>query len=204
MGALSLQPPVALQEQPDRTLLRGVRRGDERAFEELFHRHYSGVYGAVLRIVADAAEAEEIVGDVFLKFYRQPIADSDDANVKAWLYRVATNAGFNAVRSRRRRRGWLHRLSQRAEVGGRDFDDPSTIVSERDEAMRVREHLARLPERQRTALVLRSSGLSYAEIAATLDISPSSVGTILARAERAFRKVYEAGTNRDTDGGSNA
>lgn len=204
VGALTLQAQVTLREQPDRALLQGVRHGDERAFEELFLRHYAGVQGVALRIVGDVAEAEEIAGDVFLKLYRRPIADSDDANVRAWLYRVATNAAFNAVRSRRRRLGWLQRLAQRADTGGSDHDDPSSIVADRDEARIVREHLARLPDRQRTALVLRSSGLTYAEIASALDVNVTSVGTILARAERAFRKIYDAEADRRPDGGSGA
>src|SRR3712207_611132 len=73
----------------DQTLLTEMRHGDERAFEQLFHRHYAGVYGVVLRIVGQPEEAEEIAHDAFLKLYRQPIAAGDDANVRAWLYRVA-------------------------------------------------------------------------------------------------------------------
>jgi RNA polymerase sigma-70 factor (ECF subfamily) len=124
----------------DQALLSDMRHGDERAFEQLFHRHYAGVYGVVLRIVGAPEEAEEIAHDAFLKLYRQPIA-GDDANVRAWLYRVATNAAFNAVRSRRRRRGWLQRLAGRAEVR-EHADDPATLVGERDEAERLRELLA--------------------------------------------------------------
>jgi RNA polymerase sigma-70 factor (ECF subfamily) len=58
----------------------------------------------------------------------------------------------------------------------------------RDERRRVRAALARLPRRQAVALVLRHSGLSYAEVAAVLDLSPGSVGTTVRRAESALRK----------------
>ncbi len=181
-------------ETSDRTLLQGVRHGDERAFEALFARHYSGVFGVVLRIVGTNEEAEEVTQDTFLKLYNRPLADSDDTNVRGWLYRVATNAAFNTVRSRRRRLGWLRRVAGRADVHA--SDDPLDLVARRDEADIVRQHLAGLPERQRTALVLRSSGMSYLEVASAIGVSPNSVGTILARAERAFRKSYESTDGR--------
>lgn len=185
-------------EASDRTLLQGVRLGDERAFEALFARHYAGVFGVVIRIVGTHEEAEEVTQDTFLKLYHRPLADDDDTNVRGWLYRVATNAAFNSVRSRRRRLGWLMRFAGRADR--HTDDDPLDHVARRDEADIVREHLARLPERQRAALILRSSGMSYAEVAGAIGVSSNSVGTILARAERAFRKSYESTIGRD--GGS--
>lgn len=202
VGASALQvqagPMSAMNEVSDRTLLQGVRSGDERAFETLFVRHYAGVFGVVIRIVGTHEEAEEVTQDTFLKLYHRPLADDDETNVRGWLYRVATNAAFNAVRSRRRRLGWLRRLAGRADRHA--DDDPLDHVARRDEADIVREHLARLPERQRAALVLRSSGMSYAEVAGAIGVSTNSVGTILARAERAFRKSYETTIGRD--GGS--
>jgi len=188
----------AMNELSDRSLMHGVRRGDERAFEELFARHYASVYGVVMRIVASAEEAEEVTQDTFLKLYHRPIADGDDTNVRGWLFRVATNAAFNTVRSRKRRSSWLRRFAGRADRYA--DDDPLDHVARRDEASIVREHLARLPERQRTALVLRASGMSYAEVASAIGVSASSVGTILSRAERAFRKSYIGANGRD--GGS--
>ncbi len=200
VSAMQVQagPLTATSDVSDRMLLQGVRRGDERAFETLFARHYAGVYGVVIRIVGTREEAEEVTQDTFLKLYHRPIADDDESNLRGWLYRVATNAAFNSVRSRRRRLGWLRRFSGRADRFA--DDDPLDHVARRDEADSVREHLARLPERQRTALVLRSSGMSYAEVAGAIGVSTNSVGTILARAEQAFRKSYESTIGRE--GGS--
>ena len=200
VSALQVQagPMTATIDVSDRTLLDGIRSGDERAFEALFARHYAGVYGVVMRIVGTHEEAEELTQDTFLKLYNRPIATGEESNLRGWLYRVATNAAFNSVRSRRRRLGWLRRFAGRVDRYA--DDDPLDHVARRDEADSVRVHLERLPERQRTALVLRSSGLSYAEVAGAIGVSTSSVGTILARAERAFRQSYESTTGRD--GGS--
>jgi RNA polymerase sigma factor (sigma-70 family) len=132
-----------------------------------------------------------------MKLYQRPLPDSDDANVRAWLLKVATNGAFNAVRGRRRRRSWLQRFAQRAETVRPEDGDPQTIVSRQDEAERVRAQLMRLPERQRQALILRSSGLAYAEIAPVIGVNVHSVGTILARAERALRELYERAERRE-------
>jgi RNA polymerase sigma-70 factor (ECF subfamily) len=188
---------MAPSEQADASLLRAMRRGDERAFEELFTRHYARVYGVALRISGDAQEAEELAQDVFVKLYRRPLSDSADANVAGWLYRVATNDAFNAVRARRRRHGWLRRFAQREPSGADSSADPLHIVTGRAEADQVRSALAQLPERQRNALVLRASGLSYAEVADALEVRPTSVGTLLARAEQALRGVYQQHTGEE-------
>jgi len=189
---------ATLTEQSDLALLAATRDGDDRAFEALFARYYPQVFAVISRIVGDAAEAEELAQETFLRFYERPIQATPSANVRAWLLRVGTNAAFNAVRSRRRRANWLGRLAGRAEARQVE-DDPLSIVAERDEAHHVRQVLAQLPERQRAVLVLRSAGLSYAEVADALGVRPGSVGTLLARAERAFRE--KAGADYDTPGG---
>lgn len=187
-----------MPDASDYALLRGSWEGDARAFEELFTRYFPLVHSVISRIVGDTAEAEELTQETFLRLYERPIQATESANVRAWLLRVGTNSAFNAVRSRRRRTSWLQRLAGRAEAR-QTGDDPSSIVAARDEAGRVRQVLAQLPERQRAALVLRASGLSYAEVAAALGVRPGSVGTILARAERAFREM--AGSMYPADGG---
>jgi RNA polymerase sigma-70 factor (ECF subfamily) len=174
----------------DATLLRAMRLGDQRAFEELFTRHYPRVYAVALRITGSPEDAEELTMDAFVRLHDRPL--DDDANVAGWLYRVVTNDALNAVRSRRRRLGWLQRFARTEPA--RAESDPLELVAGRDEAARVQAALARLPERQRAALALRASGLSYAEVAAALDVRASSVGTILARAEGALRDAYELET----------
>lgn len=175
----------------DAALLQAMRSGDERAFETLFSRHYPRVYGVALRITGSPEDAEEIALDAFVRLHRRGL--DDDANVAGWLYRVVTNDALNAVRSRRRRHGWLHRFA-RAEPSRPAEADPFDLVAGRDDARSVRAALERLPERQRAALALRAEGLSYVEVASALGIRPGSVGTILARAERALRQAYEAET----------
>ncbi|MBA2454165.1 MAG: sigma-70 family RNA polymerase sigma factor [Chloroflexia bacterium] len=175
----------------DGVLLEAVRQGDNTAFEELFTRYYPRVYGVLLRVVRTPEDAEEIAHDVFMRLYERPLDYVTDGALAGWLYRTALNAGFNALRSRKRRSGWLRKAAmfQRAEPA---FDTgPAAVVERNEEIERVRQALTQIPEKQRNALVLRSHGLQYNEIAAALDISSSSIGTTLARGERALRRQLE-------------
>ena len=88
----------------DTALLSSTARGDTAAFETLFQRHYDRVYGILFRLVGERGEAEDLAQEAFLRLHAHARRrrNSDD-NVSAWLYRVATNLGYNALRDRRRR-----------------------------------------------------------------------------------------------------
>lgn len=177
----------------DGLLLEQTSNGDVASFEALFHRHYSKVYGLVFRLVGNRDEAEDIVQDVFIKLHQRPPdnkrADQEEHNVSAWLYRVATNTAYNAIRTRKR-------LWERNQVLVFDEHDrpagPEKLAESADEAERVRLALARLAPQQGQLLLLRQLGLSYAELADVCEINPSSVGKTLSRAADAFRKAFEA------------
>jgi len=169
----------------------GARTG-EATFEDVFRRYYATVYGVLLRITGSPEEAEDLAQEVFIRLHeRQGTLDSD-RNLGGWLYRVASNIGFNALRSRQRVHNrllrWvrLERALQQSEPSAADEAERHT------DAELVRQMLSNLPERDRTVLILRYSGVSYAEIASAVGIKPSSVGTILVRAEHALRGRFDA------------
>lgn len=155
------------------------------AFEGLFRAEYARVVGIANRLLADQAEAEDVAQDVFLSFYRAHPADAPYA--PAWLHAAAAHTALNALRARgrRARREASQAVSLDAPAAG---DDPAQTVATAETREEVREILARLPDRSATMLALRYAGLSYAEIAAALDVRASSVGTLLRRAEDAFRR----------------
>jgi RNA polymerase sigma-70 factor, ECF subfamily len=190
---------------PDVDLSDGLRRGEPRAFEALperrversfespferqYERHWGAVFGVLYRLMGTREEAEDLAQEAFLKLYqRGPVGDGE-ANVGGWLYRVATNLGYNELRGHRRR------VAREERVAASEFtteDGPLATVVAAEERAAVRAVLATLPERQQACLVLRYGGLAYAEVAEALGVAPGSVGTLLARAEREFRKRYEA------------
>jgi RNA polymerase sigma-70 factor, ECF subfamily len=159
------------------------------ALDVLFQQHYARVYAVLYRLVGD--EADDLAQEVFLRLYRRPPTDMG-ADLAAWLYRVATNLGYNALRSRRRRERYRDLLGAVTGALGwqRQPDDPALEAGQREEADQVRATLAALRERDAAILVLRYQGLSYREVADVLGVAPGSVGTMLARAERAFRELY--------------
>ncbi len=172
----------------DRHLVARVRLNDVDAFEQLFRRYYEPVRRLVYRTVGDDALADDLVQETFLTLYtRPPQLQLDDEAVRAWLYRVALNRGYNALRSRRRSEDRLLRLYEpEAE------SDPEAEALRGEERERVRAALALLPERQAKLLLLRQEeGLKYAEIAAILEVAPGSIGTLLVRAERAFELAWK-------------
>jgi len=173
----------------DAVLLASLHVGQEAAFEVLFRRYYQRIWGSLYRLVGD--EAEDLVQEVFMRLYRRP-PKAQGTDLGAWLYRVATNLGYNALRARRRRRGYRDLLGKVTAGAGwrRAEPEPETWAMQTEEQRQVRIGLACLHERQAALLVLRYSGLSYREIADVLGVSPASVGTLLARAERAFEGAY--------------
>ena len=158
-------------------------------FAEMFRGHYPRLVGLARRVLGDADEAEDAAQEALLALRANPVAERGDDDVAAWLSRVVINGSLNRLRSRRR-------AQVRAEVvAGREVrprsEDPAEAVVGADERVRVRASLAVLPERQATALLLRHAGHSYREIATTLGVAEGSVGVLLARGERAFRRAHE-------------
>ncbi len=169
---------------PDAILLQRFREGDEESFEALFARHYDLVYGVLFRLTGTRAEAEDLAQEVFLKLYQRPLRHGE--NVAGWLYRVAVNTGYNALRASQRR--------MRREQFSADRPDglptPEEEVSQREARRSVQAALARIPPRAAKLLVLRELAFSYREMAAIVGVAPGSVGTLLARAQREFEKAF--------------
>jgi RNA polymerase sigma-70 factor (ECF subfamily) len=160
----------------------GAAPGLSASFEALFRREYPRVVGIAQRIVRDADEAEDVAQDVFVAFYRKHPADAGYA--PAWLYAAAAHTALNVIRSRERRgrRETVHALERDLAV------DPARSAEEAESHAEVRAALAHMDARAAALLVLRHSGLSYEEIAAALGLRRSSIGTLLGRAEDAFRR----------------
>lgn len=164
-------------------------------FDRVFLEQYARVYAIVVRIVGDRAEAEDLALETFWQLHRRPpAADRDTASSPygAWLYRVATNLGLNALRARKRRERYELEAGQEADTqrGG----DPAGEAAAEEERERVRQVLGQMDARQAQLLLLRHSGMSYGDLAAALNLSPNSIGTLLARAQREFERRYKGAT----------
>ncbi|MCL5951680.1 MAG: sigma-70 family RNA polymerase sigma factor [Chloroflexi bacterium] len=170
-------------------------------FQSLFFQHYALVYRVLFRVVGNKEDAQDLALEAFWKLWQQSPAQLE--NPAGWLFRVATRLGYNALRAAKRRERYELETARQALESGQD---PDRAVERADERRRVRGVLERMTERDAQLLVLRYSGLAYKEIAAALDISPNSVGTLLARAEEAFEKLYSDDSHSEgrSEGGPHA
>lgn len=173
--------------RPADTRLPGAveRQGTVRAdLEQIFRTTYPRVVAVAARVLGSSYEAEDVAQEVFLEFARTSVPAS---RAPGWLAAAAAHSALNRLRSGRRRSA----RELRYDDGRHASPDVAETVVALDRDRQVRAALSRLPRRQAVALVLRHSGLTYAEVASVLRISPTSVGTTLRRAESALRKELD-------------
>lgn len=173
-------------------LLPAVAQGNVSAFEELYDRYSPTVYGLLLRILANADDAQEVLQETFVKAWTSAaMFDALRGSEVAWLISIARSRGIDRLRSRRTR-------VEREDEAGREISILSSFVEHAtgaddailaEEREAVRGALAELPEAQRIALELAYfEGLSQSEIAARLD---QPLGTIKTRMQLGMKKMRE-------------
>ena len=172
--------------------------GASSQFEALFLEHWPHVFGFLLRLVGDYAEAEDLALETFMRLYQNPPNAGRELNVGGWLHRVAANLGLNAIR------GWKRRQRYELEAGRDETFEhgeasPAEMLIAREEQRRVRLVLSGMNPRQAQLLVMRHSGMGYREIAAALGLSATSIGPLLVRAEDEFARRYRADSREEDD-----
>jgi RNA polymerase sigma-70 factor (ECF subfamily) len=177
----------------DTELVKQAQTGRAEAFGRLVERHQDYVYNSVCYLIGGRQDAEDIAQDVFVSAYRALGGFEGRARFTTWLYGIM----LNCVRSYWRRRG---RVSVQSMDGGADEDDPALQMAAAQEGPAelsiraervgvVREAIAGLDERLREVIVLRDiQGLSYEELAETLELPD---GTVKSRLHRARRELME-------------
>ncbi len=160
-------------------------------FERLFVQEYAKVVAIAYRVLADRTAAEDVAQEVFLKFHRSFSPDSERAS--GWLHAAAVHSALNVLRGERRRarRESAHAL----DPVQTSIANPEKVIEEAEGRREVRRALRKLAPRAAALLMLRHSGLSYAEVATALGIKVGNVGTLLRRAEDALRKEVNRATS---------
>lgn len=166
------------------------RNPDIQSDPSAFHHELRRLTALARRVVSTAATAEEVAADALVRLSASPVRLRPAGEVAAWLNRVTINEALNRVRSERRHTARV--LAQGSSAASPVADTPEEAVTRADEQHRVRQVLTNLPERQAVTLLLRHAGHSYAEIADSLGVAEGSVGVLLARGERAFRREWTA------------
>ena len=164
-------------------------------FEEAFSLHHRTVFRAARSVVQDAGLAEDVTQEVFIKLYKHMDSISDQEMLRPWLIRVALNEAKNTLRTK-------IRANNRDENYVKDTVESSvfSVEDEFEEKAGINEinrALSKIKEPLRSCLVLKQQGLSYKEIAQSLELNETSIGTYVARARAEFMRFYGK-VGRDT------
>jgi RNA polymerase sigma-70 factor (ECF subfamily) len=187
---------------PDVRLMLEVRDGSAAAFEELVRRYQSRLLTVLRHLVGSREQAEDLAQEVFLRVYRARENYVPGAKFSTWLYTIANHVGANALRSRSRRHEVaIEHCGGDSSRGFRTLDDvlkassgqmPARQLDKAEMRDIVRMAVESLSERQRMAVLLsKFEELTYAEIAAIMNLSPQAVKSLLARARENLRAVLQ-------------
>ncbi len=175
-------------------LVRRCAAADELACAELVTTHERMVYQLAYHLLGTREEALDLSQEVFLRVFRTMGAFRGQSSLRTWIYRIVINQASNRQRWwRRRRQSDQVSLDQHMQVHGElpqraDIAAPDRLLARKEAAARLWQAMDRLPFDQRTAVVLREfDGLSYEEIAFSLDIAVGTVKSRLTRARQALR-----------------
>ena len=187
IGLLNGRSPL-LRLQSDERLITLMRGGSDAAFELLFDRYRPRLLAFCRHMLGSKEDAEDVLQEVFAASYNAIRADSREINVRPWLYRIARNRCLNHLR--------------RPVSNGRDTMDDQAhghgistadLVSRRADFRHLLDDIQKLPETQRTALLLREvDALSYDQIADAMENTVPSVKSLLVRARMSLAEAAEA------------
>jgi RNA polymerase sigma-70 factor (ECF subfamily) len=163
----------------------------DESFESIFHEYWASVHRLLARMVYDPAEAEDLALETFYRLYKNRPANEQDFNARGWLYKVATNLGLQSIRSFKRREQYEIHAGKDALIESHE-EQPARIFAEKEDRHFVRMALGQMNPRQAELLIMRYSDMAYKEIAKALNLSPTSIGPLLLRAEREFESCYRA------------
>ena len=185
-----MRPPRNLGRDEDEMLR--LKAGDSNAFTRLVERYRGPLVHFLYRMVGDAATAEELAQEVFVRVYGARRRYRPRAKFSTWLFRIATNLALNSLRDTRLRRQLEARSEEQAASRVAGLADPVANMEQQllaqERRATIRRAVESLPEKQRLAVLLHKyQELDYAEIAAILGCSESALKSLLFRAYEALR-----------------
>ena len=160
------------------------------SFDEAFTLHHRAVFRTARAVVRDSALAEDVTQEVFLRLYRNLDATPGDELLRAWLLRVTLNVARNVLRGNTRSMIRDHEYHKSSADFGGFVDAPEEDFERRVAIEEARRALDKIKEPMRSCLLLKQQGLSYKEIATTLSLKETNVGSLVARGRKEFARVY--------------
>ena len=177
-------------DQQGEELLRRWRRGDERAFADIFKTYRGLVYGVLRHLLPGDPDLEDVVQTAFLEVFRSLESFEGRSKLSSWIARIALHVGYHHLRRRRTRPAEYAAdpvVPERAD--GRPEANPEVAARRREAVARIHAILAHLPEKKRTVFILNDlQGLPQEEVAEVVNASVATVRTRLFYARKEFWK----------------
>ena len=193
------------EEDPGVRLMLAWQQGDETAFDRIVERYSGQVFALLTRFLGPVAQREDLVQEVFLRLIRARDRYQPSARFSTWLYRIVFNLAANErEKARLRNNVSLDAMDPTGEGASYEPEDTETLLPsealERDDAVRaVQDAIARLPQRQRMALILaKYEGLPYAEIGEVLGSNEKAVKSMIHRARENLRSMLSRYLTEET------
>jgi RNA polymerase sigma factor (sigma-70 family) len=186
-GLLARRSPL-LKLQGDAKLIAMARSGNAGAFETIVDRYQGRLLGFCRQMLGSTEDAEDVLQEVFVNAYRAMLADEREINLRPWLYRIARNRCLNQLR-----KPTADAQESMDMVPAVEASSTAERVHNREEFRQLLCDVKKLPETQRSALLLREmDALSYEEIAAAMDTTVPSVKSLLVRARISLAEASQA------------
>jgi RNA polymerase sigma factor (sigma-70 family) len=177
-----------LKLQGDAKLIAMARSGNAGAFEMIVDRYQGRLLGFCRQMLGSTEDAEDVLQEVFVNAYRAMLADEREINLRPWLYRIARNRCLNLLR-----KPTADAQESMDMVPVVEAATTAEKVSNREEFRQLLTDVGKLPETQRSALLLREmDAMSYEEIAAAMETSVPSVKSLLVRARISLAEASQA------------
>jgi RNA polymerase sigma factor (sigma-70 family) len=186
-GLLARRSPL-LKLQGDEKLIAMARAGNPSAFEMIVDRYQGRLLGFCRQMLGSTEDAEDVLQEVFVNAYRAMLADEREINLRPWLYRIARNRCLNHLR-----KPTADAQESMDMVPAVEASSTAEKVHNREEFRQILSDVNKLPETQRSALLLREmDALSYEEIAAAMETTVPSVKSLLVRARISLAEASQA------------
>lgn len=184
------------ESSTDAEVMLRVKAGDDSAFDYLVQKYRRPMIRFMFRMAHNAAAAEDLAQEVFLRVYRSRGSYEPSAKFTTWLYRIATNLAVNHARDTRHERpDIMVSIDEPDDETGTTLDVPDTALSaeqnllRRERMQEIRDKVQKLPERQRLAVIMHKyQQMDYREIAEVLKLSESATKSLLFRAYETLRE----------------
>ena len=172
-----------------------LKAGDETAFQQVVDAFQKKVLNTCLGFVPNKHDAEDIVQEVFIEVFRSVHKFRGDSKLSTWIYRITTTKCLEHIRSKKRqkRKSFFQSLIGMHENASRikafDYDHPGVLMENKERSKTLFAAIEKLPENQRVAFTLNKvEGLSYQEVTEIMEVSLSSVESLLFRAKKNLQK----------------